>query len=514
MFKLKNTKLLVIFSTILAIAATIFSYTHDYIIAYGDAESHLDIAKRVLQSLTPGFAQFGGVWLPLPHALMLPFVYSDYLWKTGLAGSIVSGIMFVVASIYIYKTTYLVTKSKLAGLVSYLVFSLNPNILYMQSTPMTEMPLIAFFILSSYYFIRFIQNDEELANLIAAAFFGFCASITRYDGWFLVLVETLIIILLYIPKLKTSWNVLEGKIILFDTLALMGVLLWLVWDWMILGDPLYFTNSQFSAKSQQAGWLAKGQLPTYHNLFKSLAYYTDASALNIGTILFVVSVIAFVISLAIILQKRKARELYIIFLLASPFIFNVLTLFLGQSVMFLPGLTPKNFESQLFNVRYGVLFLPAAAFVIGFTFSKISWTTVRVAIVTLIFIQAGIFLINKAPVITLADGTSGLSRAKRPDAEKWMASHYDGGFVLLDDYSRTMSVIRSNIPVKEVIYVGTKPYWEDSLKQPEKYARWIVVQQNDAVWNAIYSDAQKQGTLYKYFNKVYTSPDILIFKRI
>ena len=34
-------------SSVMAICATIFSYSHGYIISYGDAESHLNIAKRV-----------------------------------------------------------------------------------------------------------------------------------------------------------------------------------------------------------------------------------------------------------------------------------------------------------------------------------------------------------------------------------------------------------------------------------------------------------------------------------
>ncbi len=31
-------------------------------------------------------------WLPLPHLLMIPLVRNDWLWQTGLAGAIVSGV--------------------------------------------------------------------------------------------------------------------------------------------------------------------------------------------------------------------------------------------------------------------------------------------------------------------------------------------------------------------------------------------------------------------------------------
>src|SRR5436853_55458 len=96
----------VVVGEVLSISALIVSFTHDWIVTYGDAESHLNIAKRVLHSLTPGAAQLGGIWLPLPHVLMLPFVFFDPLWRTGLAGSIVSGICYLLSCIFIYKLAY------------------------------------------------------------------------------------------------------------------------------------------------------------------------------------------------------------------------------------------------------------------------------------------------------------------------------------------------------------------------------------------------------------------------
>src|SRR3954464_6803691 len=92
-----------IFATLFSVTSIVLAYHAGTILAYGDAESHLNIAKRVVDSLTPGFGQLGGIWLPLPHLLLAPFVSNDFLWRTGLAGSIVSGIAFVVSSVFIYK---------------------------------------------------------------------------------------------------------------------------------------------------------------------------------------------------------------------------------------------------------------------------------------------------------------------------------------------------------------------------------------------------------------------------
>lgn len=531
--------------TLVLISISVFSiyyfFSKDLLISYGDTESHLNIAKRVVDSLTPGLAQLGGIWLPLPHLLLVPFVKIDLFWRTGLAGSIVSGVLFVVAGVYLYKLTKLVTASKIAGLVSVFVFVTNTNILYLQTTAMTEVPLIAFFILSIYYYIEFVKNDSKIFSLVLAGFFGLAASLSRYDGWFLVLTQAGFLILLYSFRIIRKYfrknkkfeleKILKDKLIvkteafflLFSTLALIGIAGWFLWDYLILDDPLYFTNSPFSAKSQQAGWQARSELPSHNNLWSSISYYTVTSYLNIGKITSVIALVGF--SLFLFDFKRKDKYI-IILLLTIPFIFYVVTLYMGQSVIFIPQLTPDTFEYQLFNVRYGVMMIPAAAFFVGYLFfwlkrfldnpSAIGKYTVFVSIVLLFYLttlQAVFFVSGSEQAITIEDGVKGLSSAKIPDAEGWVRNNYDGGLVLMDDYARTMSIIRSGIPMENMIYIGNKPYWEESLIEPEKHVRWIVTQENDTVWKRLIENKEQEARLYKYFQKAYTSPEILVFKR-
>ncbi|HYE22136.1 MAG TPA: glycosyltransferase family 39 protein, partial [Verrucomicrobiae bacterium] len=377
-------KWVVTISIVLAFSATAYYFATDAIVAYGDAESHLNIAKRVVHSLTPGFAQLGGIWLPLPHILLLPLVYFNSLWRSGLAGSIISGIAFVISSLYIYKLTFHISKNKVGSIFAALVFMLNLNILYLQATPMTELPLIVFFILSTYYFVRFLDDESRIINLLLAAFFGFCATLSRYDGWFLVGVEAVILFLKYLPmswknlswrnvftgKIFNfrSWGKAEGMLILFGTLAFFGIVLWLTWDFLILGDPLYFTHSQFSAKSQQQGWLGKGQLPAYQNLPLSLLYYAVTMMSTLGLVVFTVAFIGFFVYL---FKQPQVGKFFVGGLLVSTFFFYVITLYLGQSIIFIPHLTPPNFEATLFNVRYGVMMVPFAAVFFGYFVSRI-----------------------------------------------------------------------------------------------------------------------------------------------
>ncbi|QQR64313.1 glycosyltransferase family 39 protein [Candidatus Roizmanbacteria bacterium] len=487
---------------------------HDYIVSYGDAESHLNIAKRVVSSITPGFAQLGGIWLLFPHLLMIPFIWFDPLWRTGLAGSIVSSFAYIVSSVFIFKTTGLLTRNRWAGLFASLVFMLNPNILYMQTTPMTEMTLIMFFVLSIYFFIRFIRNDSFIFSLVAAAFFGFCATLTRYDGWFLVAFQGATVFGMYITRVfkegKPLWQKLEGKVLLYATPAFFGIALWFLWDFLILGDALYFSNSEFSAKTQQANWLSRGELPSFHNIGSAVAYYLVTAMSNIGIIVFFMAVVGFI---SYLLHKEAKKRFLISFVLLTPFIFYIFTLFVGQSVIFIPHLTPVDFEWRLFNVRYGLMAVPFAAIFSGWLWNR-SKSGGRALIVALFILQFGLYFVGYSKVITWEDGVVGLSHAKRPIAERWLKDNYDNGLVLMDDYARTVSLVRTGIPMQSSIYIGNKPYWAESLVAPERYARWIVMQKNDTVWKAVYDDTKVRGRLYKYFQKVYTSPEILIFRRI
>ena len=311
---------------------------------------------------------------------------------------------------------------------------------------------------------------------------------------------------------KGAWPLFEGRLILFSTLAFVGIALWLLWDSLILGDPLYFTHSQFSANSQQQSWLERGELPAYHSIFVALKYYFVTAMSSSGVFIFIAGLLGM---LALIFDRAAENRFFIILLLLVPFFFNVATLFLGQSVIFIPGLTPTTFEWTLFNVRYGVMMVPFAAIFLGYLAHK-SGTFGRTLLAALIIIQAALFFIGFSPVLALEDGRRGLSSfiAKIPDAQYFLLNNYDHGLVLLDDYARAISIIRTNIPMENIIYVGNKPYWDESLREPEKYARWIVMQRSDAVWENLNDRPEINARLFKYFNKVYTSEDILIFRRI
>ena len=108
-----------------------------------DARGHLIVARRIIDSITPGWQQIGAVWLPLPHLLNMLPVQVDAFYRTGLSAIAFSIASFAVAAGAIASMVLTITASSAAALAAAAVFVLNPNVLYLQSTPMTEPLLLA-----------------------------------------------------------------------------------------------------------------------------------------------------------------------------------------------------------------------------------------------------------------------------------------------------------------------------------------------------------------------------------
>src|SRR5438067_11572598 len=83
-------------AAVVSISSFFYYLRHGDLLLYGDAVAHINIARRVFDSRTPGLLQLGTVWLPLPHLLMLPFVVSRWMWQTGIGAPIPSLFAYVL----------------------------------------------------------------------------------------------------------------------------------------------------------------------------------------------------------------------------------------------------------------------------------------------------------------------------------------------------------------------------------------------------------------------------------
>src|SRR5262245_12545451 len=112
-------------------------------LSHYDARGHLVVARRIFDNITPGWQQIGAVWLPLPHLLNAVPVQIDFFYRTGASAVAFSILSFAVATGAIGWIVSALTESRVAAVVAATVFAANPNVLYLQSTPMTEPILLA-----------------------------------------------------------------------------------------------------------------------------------------------------------------------------------------------------------------------------------------------------------------------------------------------------------------------------------------------------------------------------------
>ena len=122
-------------------AAAIHYHRLGLTLAHYDARAHLVVARRVFDSLTPGWQQVGAVWLPLPHLLNALPVQIDWLYRTGFSAIAISIASMALAAWAIATLIERATGSIVGGIVAAALLMLNPDVLYLQSTPMTE-PLL------------------------------------------------------------------------------------------------------------------------------------------------------------------------------------------------------------------------------------------------------------------------------------------------------------------------------------------------------------------------------------
>src|SRR5207253_4576538 len=168
----RETALLAWLTTCISILSFLVYFRRGEILLYGDAVAHINIARRVFDSRTPGLLQLGTVWLPLPHLLMLPFLLSNWMWKTGIGGSIPSMAAYVFGTLGIFRLVQgtlrfsfpIDTRARMAAWGAAIIYAENPNLIYLQATAMTEPLYLALFIWAVVHFNEFVGGMGKSAE--------------------------------------------------------------------------------------------------------------------------------------------------------------------------------------------------------------------------------------------------------------------------------------------------------------------------------------------------------------
>lgn len=479
--------------------AVVWCARKGYTLSYGDAEAHLNIARRVLDSRTPGPEQFGTVWLPLPHLLMIPLVTRDDWWHSGLAGAIPSAACFVLAGAFLFAAARRIYASAAAGWTVALLFALNPNMLYLQSTPMTE-PVFAASLAALLWATLWFRDSQSVWAILAAAVASNAACLTRYEGWFLI--PFVALYLLAIARNKSFAMV-------FGALALFGPVAWLAHNQYYYGNSLEFYNGYYSAQAIYQRQLAQGiaRYPGDHDWRKALEYYFAAVRLTHGGVLLAVGAVGAPVAL-------YKRAWWPIVLLALPPVFYIGSIYSSGTPLYVPHLWPNAW----YNTRYGLAALPMAALAAGALVTLVP-SRVRVAGAVVLAVGAsGALAMAGDPVCWKeAQVNSVARRAWTHEAAVFLAANYRPGSGVIYSFGDLAGVLReAGIPLREGLHQGNHPYWEAAITRPEFFLReeWALAVSGDDVATAILR-AGRRGPHYELRKRIIVkgAPVIEIYQR-
>jgi hypothetical protein len=484
--------------------AQVWSHRTGVVFAFWDAQAHLDIARRVFDSTTPGLQMLGTVWLPVPHLLLVPFTMVDRWWWDGTAGGIVGLLSFVVIVASLHDL--LVRRSGSPGFAwlgtAFVV--LNPSLLYLQTTAMTEPVLLAALVASVNALDRWSNSGSRLA-LFAAACAAALAVGSRYDGWFYAAVATPLVAWLA-SRRDRRW--LRDAALFAAPSALM-VAGWLLYNWHYFGDPLEFQRGVWSAQSQQAALAGRSQIPTGGHLLVSLWYYAGATALCAGAVLTGIAIPATYVYLR---RIRDGGPVVLLLLVALPF--NVLALWARQSVIQLPWTTPAG----VLNLRYGIMMLPglAAIAVLGAALvvrARPAWRRgMLLAGFLTVTAQSALFAVDWPDQAgALREGLAIRDGDRRQQhASDWLAAHYDAGRVLVDEAINVSP--RSRIALRNRVYRWTWQLGPAALAAPEGAVDWVIVDMHHADGDVARAISGRTAFSNR-FDRVFENDGLTIWRR-
>lgn len=517
-----DVRLLAWLATCVSVISFLYYFQHGDVLLYGDAVAHINIARRVFDSKTPGLLQLGTVWLPLPHLLMIPFLISTEMWRRGVGGSIPSMAAYVFGVIGIFRLVRASLSrgvnsdgaAKLAAWTAAVVYAVNPNLIYLQTTAMGEALYLAFFVWTLVYFSESMHGDARALTKCGLCLAAAC--LTRYDGWFLAVTIVALVLLFHlrsrhVPETDASaFRVKRAAFLKLTLLAAASPLLWLAYNGVVYRNPFEFANGPYSARAIERR-TQNGATPGHPgsgNPVLAGMYFLKSAEVNVAENvwlqrLWVLLTAAGFAGAAWSYLKLKTRlfpSFAWLLLLLVPLPFYALSVAYGGVPIFIPPWWPFTH----YNVRYGLQLLPAFAA----AFAMIAYLTMRserwrlrlrlaCVLGMLTFVLASYASIWRAVPISLEEAQVNMRTRNHLEAQlaAWLQKLPQNATLLMYLGDHVGALEQAGIPLNRVIHEGNhrtwkqpvdpQGLWERALADPTRYADYVVASEGDTVWLAM-----------------------------
>jgi 4-amino-4-deoxy-L-arabinose transferase-like glycosyltransferase len=459
-------------------------------LSHYDARGHLVVARRIFDSITPGWQQIGAVWLPLPHMLNAIPAQIDFFYRTGASAVAISIASFALATAAIAWIVMLLTGSALAAAAGAAVYALNPNVLYLQATPMTEPLLLGLTTLAVAMLIDWCQRSRHDVPETPVVFVGVAfalACLTRYEAW----PVTGAALALTVWARWRAGDALSFAIRRVAAIALypaLTVLAFMLFSRIVVGE--WFVSSGFFVPENTA-------LGHPIEAVDQIAW--GARTLS-GSWLLVVAGAGFAVMVALgLLDKRRGEYLIAASLAATAAV---------PWAAFMKG--------HPYRIRYMVPLIVAEA--IGAGIAAGLWKKGRVltvaALAVLMVVELRPLGVN-APMV--AEARWDLPNiAVRQRVTDCLRAGYDGQTIMasmgsLGHYMQDAS--HSGFALRDFLHEGNGDIWLAALDDPRPFAGWILIEEKAEGGDMLAIKARENPAFLGGFSRVCDGAGLALYRR-
>ena len=463
-------------------------------LSHYDARGHLVVARRVVDSITPGWQQIGAVWLPLPHLLNAVPVQIDAFYRTGASAIAISVLSFAIAAAAIAWIATVLTNSPWAGAAGAAVFALNPNVLYLQATPMTEPLLLGLSTVAVALLMAWLQqhtsiraSGRERVNSRTVGILFALACMTRYEAW---PVTAAALSAAGWVRWRAGLPIRDAlapisKIAVYPALMAVGFVVFsriVVGQWFVAGGFFVPENIAYGRPS-----IALAQVLWGTRLVSS------------GPLMGVAVVGAIVLTTLALLDRRRSMLLVPLALAA--------TAVLPWSAFV---------DGHPFRIRYMVPLIAAEAVIAG-TFVAL-WRSLRVlgpaALLLLTLFQLRP-VDASAPMMMEAqwDRPNVPERRRVTDC---LRAGYGGETVMasmgsLGHYLQEMS--QSGFQLRDFLHEGNGDIWLNALEHPRPYVGWMLIEEKAEGGDMLAERARENPQFLQGFSRLCEGAGVALYRR-
>ena len=447
-------------------------------LSHYDARAHLVVARRVTDSLTPGWRQFGAVWLPFPHLLNATPALWDWAYRTGAIAVALSVVSFSVGLAAIARTMTLRTRSVSAAAAAVTLAATNPNVLYLEATPMTEPLLFGLTLLSVSLVDDWLHVPTSSRAWRASVVLAMLV-LTRYEGWLVAIALVALAIVLSVVRRQA-----------------VAPVLWRV-PWLAVGCFLVL------------GWASTGQWLFSTDFFapdaellhqpRVVADRMIAGFLELAGPLLSLAAVAGLAALAF--RLRRQIELSLLTALVAPAVLPFVAFYSGHP----------------YRIRYLIPIAIAAAIFSGLAVASLPR---RLRAVGAIALCMGVLWTerpfdSRAPMVREAQWETPF-RLERERVTAALLARDDGYPILasmgsLGHYMHETS--RVGLPLKRFLHEGNGDLWQEALKTPRQVVRWILVEEKAEGGDLLAARAREDPAFLEGFDRVIEAGGLALYAR-